>query len=110
MPIAGSITFIKRGSCTFVVKAKLTQDAGAIRCIFYNNVEDGLHFETDDPSVNIFGQGISMQQSQLILDKFKATNSSNINIIYRKKKGVFKNEMANQIQPFQAGALDQSSR
>ncbi|KAF9355342.1 hypothetical protein BGX26_006685 [Mortierella sp. AD094] len=105
LPITGSIALIKRGSCTFVVKAQLAQDAGAIGCIFYNNVEGGLHPKTDDPSVHIFGQGISMQQSQLILDQFEATNSSKIKIIYREKKGVFKNEMANQISIFSSWGL-----
>ncbi|KAF9110345.1 hypothetical protein BGX27_006477 [Mortierella sp. AM989] len=103
--ITGSIAFIKRGSCTFVVKAKLAQDAGAIGCIFYNNVEGGLHPKTDDPSIHVFGQGISMRQSQLILDQLEATNSTSIKIIYKEKKGVFKNEMANQISIFSSWGL-----
>ncbi|KAF9432512.1 hypothetical protein BGZ76_010690 [Entomortierella beljakovae] len=103
--INGSIAFIRRGSCTFVAKAKFAQDAGAIGCIFYNNVEGGLHPKADDPTIHIFGQGISMAQSQMILDQLQATNSSSIKIIYRKKKGVFTNEMANQLSTFSSWGL-----
>ena len=36
--VAGKIALIERGLCTFVVKAKVAQDAGAVAVIIYNNV------------------------------------------------------------------------
>ncbi|KAG0352162.1 hypothetical protein BGZ54_002928, partial [Gamsiella multidivaricata] len=103
--IEGSIAFLKRGTCTFVLKARLAQEAGAIGCIFYNNVQGGLHPKADDPSVHVFGHGISLQQGQLILDQFKTANKSIINVVYKEEKGVFKNEMANQISTFSSWGL-----
>ncbi|KAK3840804.1 MAG: peptidase S8/S53 domain-containing protein [Linnemannia gamsii] len=96
----GAIAFIKRGSCSFVQKIKLAQDAGAIGCIFYNNAEGGLRPKIDDPSVRIFGHGISQTQGQLILDQFASAQASKIEVIYKADKGVFKNEMADQISVF----------
>ncbi|KAF9082349.1 hypothetical protein BGX23_012539 [Mortierella sp. AD031] len=91
----GVIAFVKRGTYTFVQKIKLAQDAGAIGCIFYNNAEGGLRPKVDDPSIRIFGHGISQAQVQLVLDQFSSTNSSQIEVIYKSEKGMFKNEMAN---------------
>ncbi|KAF9156129.1 hypothetical protein BG015_007171 [Linnemannia schmuckeri] len=101
----GAVAFIKRGTCSFVQKIKLAQDAGAIGCIFYNNVEGGLRPKIDDPSVHIFGHGITQLQGQLILDQFGSGKTSKVEVIYKTEKGVFKNAMANQISLFSSWGL-----
>ncbi|KAF9580806.1 hypothetical protein BGW38_002400, partial [Lunasporangiospora selenospora] len=131
--VNGGVVFLKRGSCTFAEKAKFAQDAGAIGCIFYNNVEGGLRPKVDDPNLRVFGHGITMQQGLLILEQLHSThsrasaslNSTNtggsdsatgdgasiagyrptVIINYKKDKGVFKNEMANQISTFSSWGL-----
>ncbi|KAG0296204.1 hypothetical protein BGZ96_009999 [Linnemannia gamsii] len=95
--LEGAVAFIRRGACSFVQKLKLAQDAGAIGCIFYNNVDGGLRPKIDDPSIRIFGHGISQSQGQLILDQFGPGKTSNVEVVYKTEKGVFKNEMADQI-------------
>ena len=102
-PLNGAVAFIKRGSCSFAFKAKLAQEAGAVGCIFYNNVEGGLRPKVDEPDIHIFGHGISMQQGQQILDQFK--DASGIQITYKAEKGVFSNEMANQMSLFSSWGL-----
>ncbi|KAF9217591.1 hypothetical protein BGZ59_002702 [Podila verticillata] len=99
----GAVAFIKRGSCTFIAKAKLAQEAGAVGCIFYNNVEGGLRPKVDEPGIRIFGHGISMQQGQQILDLFKV--ASGVQVTYKAEKGVFSNEMANQMSLFSSWGL-----
>ncbi|KAG0098368.1 hypothetical protein BGZ93_000330 [Podila epicladia] len=99
----GAVAFIKRGSCTFAAKAKMAQDAGAVGCIFYNNIEGSLRPKVDEPGIHIFGHGISMQQGQQILDQFK--DAASVHVTYKSEKGVFSNEMANQISLFSSWGL-----
>ncbi|KAG0040886.1 hypothetical protein BGZ82_006759 [Podila clonocystis] len=99
----GAVAFIKRGSCTFAVKANMAQDAGAVGCIFYNNVEGGLRPKVDEPGIHIFGHGITMQQGQQILDQFK--DDASVQVTYKLEKGVFSNEMANQMSLFSSWGL-----
>ncbi|KAF9333772.1 hypothetical protein BG006_003181 [Podila minutissima] len=99
----GAVSFIKRGSCTFAAKAKMAQDAGAVGCIFYNNIEGVLRPKVDEPGIHIFGHGISMQQGQRILDQFK--DAASVQVTYKSEKGVFSNEMANQMSPFSSWGL-----
>lgn len=99
----GAVAFIKRGSCTFAAKAKLAQDAGAVGCIFYNNVEGGLRPKVDGPGIHIFGHGITMQEGQQILDQFK--DATSVQVTYKSEKGVFSNEMANHISLFSSYGL-----
>ncbi|KAF9303650.1 hypothetical protein BGZ74_003307, partial [Mortierella antarctica] len=99
----GAVAFIKRGTCTFTAKAKMAQDAGAVGCIFYNNIEGGLRPKVDEPGIHIFGHGISMQQGQQILDQFK--DAASVQVTYKSEKGVFSNEMANQMSSFSSWGL-----
>ncbi|KAG0046827.1 hypothetical protein BGZ83_008005 [Gryganskiella cystojenkinii] len=103
--IVGSVAFLRRGSCTFVIKVKMAQEAGAIGCIFYNNVKGALHPKIDEPGINIFGHGISQAQGQILLDQFKNANSTAIKIVYKAQKGIFKNELAGQISSFSSWGL-----
>ncbi|KAG0256529.1 hypothetical protein BG011_004451 [Mortierella polycephala] len=103
--VARDIVLIKRGDCSFATKAKLAQDAGALGCIFYNNIEGSLRPKVEDADLHIFGHGISLQQGQVLLKQFEATNSTAIKIIYKNEKGVFKNDLANRISPFSSWGL-----
>jgi hypothetical protein len=52
--VAGKIALVDRGTCTFVAKAKMVQDAGAVGMILVNNVAGGaMDIIGVDPSVTI---------------------------------------------------------
>ena len=51
--VAGKIALIDRGTCTFAVKAKNAQVAGAAAVVIANNVAGGLSMTADDPSITI---------------------------------------------------------
>jgi len=79
--------------------------AGAVGCIFYNNVEGALRPKATGPGINIFGHGISLKQGETLLEQLEAAPDKSINIVYSDKKGVFANEMANQISTFSSWGL-----
>ncbi len=49
----GKIVILKRGNCTFVVKAKAAQDAGAKAVIIVNNVEGDISMSGADATITI---------------------------------------------------------
>jgi Zn-dependent metalloprotease len=58
--VAGKIALIDRGTCTFVVKVKIAQDAGAIAVLVDNNVPAGLPgMGGADPTITIPSLGIT---------------------------------------------------
>jgi hypothetical protein len=57
--LAGRIAVIDRGVCTFVIKAKAAQDAGAIGCILVNNAAGALAPGGADPTITIPVVGIT---------------------------------------------------
>jgi len=57
--LAGNIAVIDRGTCTFVVKAKNAQNAGAIGVIIVNNVAGALAPGGTDPTITIPTVGIT---------------------------------------------------
>lgn len=58
--IAGNIVLMNRGTCTFVVKVKNAQNAGAIAAIVANNVSPGLPgMAGADPTIFIPSVGIT---------------------------------------------------
>ena len=48
--VAGKIALIKRGSCTFAIKAQLAGAAGAVGAIIYNNVPGPVSGTLSDPA------------------------------------------------------------
>ncbi|KAF9280195.1 hypothetical protein BGZ68_007439 [Mortierella alpina] len=104
-PIAGKVALLKRGDCPFTSKMVLAQMAGAIGCIFYNNVEGPLRPKATGPDINIFGHGISLQQGETLLNLLEAAPDKSISIVYSEEKGVFANELANQISTFSSWGL-----
>jgi hypothetical protein len=57
--LAGNIAVIDRGVCTFVIKAKNAQNAGAIGVIIVNNVAGALAPGGADPTITIPTVGIT---------------------------------------------------
>ncbi len=51
--LAGKIAVIDRGVCTFVVKVKNAQNAGAVGCILINNAVGGFSPGGSDPTITI---------------------------------------------------------
>jgi hypothetical protein len=60
--LAGKIALIRRGSCTFVLKVKAAQDAGAIAVIMINNV--------DGTPVPMGGQDATITIPSVMISKF----------------------------------------
>lgn len=57
--LVGNIAVIDRGTCTFVIKVKNAQDAGAIACILVNNAAGALAPGGADPTITIPTIGIT---------------------------------------------------
>jgi hypothetical protein len=75
--LVGKIALINRGICTFVVKVKAAQDAGAIAVIVVNNVAAGLPgMGGSDPSITIPSVGISQADGNAI----KANLAGGVNV------------------------------
>jgi hypothetical protein len=51
--VSGKIAFVDRGVCTFVVKVKNAQDAGAVAVLVANNQPGLLTMAGDDPTIGI---------------------------------------------------------
>lgn len=66
--LAGKIALIQRGTCTFVVKVKNAQNAGAIGAIVYNNAAAGLPgMGGTDATITIPAQGIGQADGNTII-------------------------------------------
>ncbi|KAG0242478.1 hypothetical protein BGW41_004046 [Actinomortierella wolfii] len=102
--VQDQVVLIKRGSCTFVEKMKRAQEAGAIGCIFYNNVEGKIHPAIKDPAVRIFGHGISLEQGLILLEEYRNADGS-LTIVYSNKMKIFENPTAGQISGFSSWGL-----
>ena len=75
--ISGKIALIRRGSCTFVEKVKLAQDAGAIGVIMMNNVPgQPIPMGGTDASITIPSIMISQENGNIIET---AVNSGTVN-------------------------------
>lgn len=51
--LAGKIAVVDRGTCTFVVKVKAVQNAGAIGCVLINNAAGSFSPGGSDPTITI---------------------------------------------------------
>ncbi|KAF9164313.1 hypothetical protein DFQ26_001596 [Actinomortierella ambigua] len=102
--VQGKMVLIKRGNCTFIEKVKLAQAAGAIGCIFYNNVAGGFHPLVEDSQVNIPSFAISQQQGQNLLQEYSHANGD-LKIEYSDNLDFFDNPTAGQISAFSSWGL-----
>jgi hypothetical protein len=83
--LAGNIALIDRGVCTFAVKCKAAQDAGATGVIIVNNVAAGLPgMGGTDPTITIPCVGISQADGNAI----KAQLANGVNVTIRRSPTV----------------------
>jgi hypothetical protein len=73
---AGAIALVDRGTCTFVVKVKNAQNAGAVAVIVVNNVAgDPVTMGGDDPTITIPSVMVSLADGATIKAGLPATGS-----------------------------------
>lgn len=78
--IDGKIAVIRRGECTFVIKVKAAQDAGAIAVIVINNVPGPIiNLGGSDGSITIPSGMMSMEDGEALLAAL-ATEDVNVTI------------------------------
>jgi hypothetical protein len=77
--VAGNIALIERGTCGFVVKAKVAQDAGAVGVIIYNNAANAAAGPPGmagvDPTVTIPSLSLSRADGLAIVANLPVTAS-----------------------------------
>ncbi|WP_179467507.1 T9SS-dependent M36 family metallopeptidase [Chryseobacterium sp. H1D6B] len=81
--LAGKIGLIERGTCSFVVKAKNAQDAGAVGTIIYNNTINGSSIGTmagTDPAVTIPSVLITNAEGEYIKSQLTANTTVNVTL------------------------------
>ena len=81
--VKNKVALISRGGCTFAIKAKNAQDAGASGVIVANNVAGAFTVGGSDPSIKITTIGISKDDG----DAFKAAVAAAIPYGSRNKPG-----------------------
>jgi len=65
--LSGKIALIRRGSCTFVIKVKAAQDAGAVAVIMMNNIDGTpIPMGGDDASITIPSVMISKADGDIL--------------------------------------------
>ncbi len=68
--LTGKIALVQRGTCTFVVKVKNAQNAGATGVLIYNNAATGLPgMGGTDPTITIGSFGISQADGTTLIAK-----------------------------------------
>jgi hypothetical protein len=67
----GKIVLVRRGNCTFAVKVKAAQNAGAIAVIVVNNVEGEIVMSGADASITIPAISVSQSIGENIIDQMK---------------------------------------
>lgn len=73
----GKIAVIRRGICTFAIKVKKAQDAGAIGAIIVNNVAGGISMAGADASITIPAVSMSQADGEALIT---AMSSSVVNV------------------------------
>ncbi len=84
--VAGKVALIRRGSCTFVIKVKAAQDAGAIAVIIMNNVggpPPGLG--GNDPTITIPSFSVSKSDGDIL----ENASLSGLNITFTPGTGIY---------------------
>ena len=116
--INGKIAVIRRGSCTFVVKVKAAQNAGALAVIIVNNADGAITMSGADASIVIpaisvtqaIGESlISQMQTQNVNVKLQVENSPFINSDGDFDNGIIAHEYGHGISTRLAGGRNNSS-
>jgi hypothetical protein len=95
--IKGKLVLLKRGNCTFVVKAKNAQDAGAIGVLIYNKDFGGFAPSVDDPTITIPVAGIPLKTGQRILE---LASKGKTTLTFGNEKKAFDNPTGGKISSF----------
>ena len=66
MAVKNKVAIISRGGCTFAIKVKNAQNAGAVAAVLANNVAGALLPGGADPTITIPSGGISMADGDLL--------------------------------------------
>lgn len=113
----GKIVILKRGNCTFVVKAKAAQDAGAIAVIVVNNIEGDVSMSGADEAITIpvisvskiIGDAIITQmQTQAVNVKLQLQSSPFVNSDGDFDNGIIAHEYGHGISIRLAGGRNNS--
>ena len=75
----GKIVILKRGNCTFVVKAKAAQDAGAKAVIIVNNIEGDISMSGADETITIPVISVTKAIGDLIITQMQ-TEAVNVKL------------------------------
>lgn len=75
----GKIVILRRGTCTFVVKAKAAQDAGAVAVIIVNNVDGTLGMGGADATITIPVISMTKVDGEVIINEMK-TQAVNVKL------------------------------
>lgn len=114
----GKIVVIRRGTCSFVLKVKAAQNAGAIAVIIVNNVDIEITMSGADASIVIpaisvtqsVGESlITQMQSQLVNVKLQVQNSPFVNSDGDFDNGIIAHEYGHGISTRLAGGPNNSS-
>jgi hypothetical protein len=77
--MSGKIVILKRGSCTFSIKVKAAQNAGAVAVIIVNNTDVDLVMSGADESITIPAISVTQSLGESIITQMQ-TQSVNIKI------------------------------
>jgi hypothetical protein len=75
----GKIVIVKRGNCTFAIKVKAAQNAGAIAVIVVNNVDGNITMSGADASITIPAISVNKNIGETIITQMK-TEAVNVKI------------------------------
>ncbi|MDV7698392.1 T9SS-dependent M36 family metallopeptidase [Chryseobacterium soli] len=81
--LAGKIGLVERGTCSFVVKTKNLQDAGANAAIIYNNLANGStlsNMSGADPTVTIPTVLVTNDEGEYIKTQLTANTTVNVTL------------------------------
>ncbi len=106
--VAGKIAVIDRGTCTFVVKVKNAQNAGAIGVILVNNAAGALAPGGADPTITIPSVGITQADGTLLKNAI-AGGVTNVTLRLNPTGFAGRNPASGRVQmyapnPFQGGS------
>ena len=112
------IVVIRRGSCTFVVKVKAAQNAGAVAVIIVNNADGAITMSGADESISIpaisvtqeIGEAlIAQMQTQNVNVKLQVENAPFVNSDGDFDNGIIAHEYGHGISTRLAGGRNNSS-
>ncbi|CED82778.1 subtilisin-like protease [Phaffia rhodozyma] len=89
--LTGKVAVIKRGSCTYAVKAENVQEAGGSIMLIYNNDESPITRLTGIPTVNYTGAAIAMADGLAIVAAY--VNDPTIKISFPEGYVEFPNDL-----------------